>query len=101
MKTTIGKATLTIEHPASSHNLPVLVIDGQVYGPDDMMGNNTAGAAMVCSGTVCGIGDHRLDQPAVAALCQWLRQSPDNGMRWIEDVRRAQTAGQSEFADEQ
>jgi len=101
MNATIGKATLTTEHPASSHNQPVMVLDGRVYGPEDMLGDNPAGAAMTCSDAVCGVGGRQMDQPAVAALCQWLRQSPANGMRWIEDVRRAQTAGVAEFADEQ
>ena len=104
MNATIGKATLTTEHPASSHNQPVLVLDGRAYGPDDMLGGGycrmRVGAAMVCCDAVCGVGGRRLDQPAIAALCQWLRQSPDNGMRWRAEVLQAQAAGVAEFADE-
>ena len=99
MTTTIGNTTLTTDHPASSHNQPVLVITGTGYGPEDNLGGMMAGAVMVCSDVVCG--GHRLGQPAIAALCQWLRQSPTNGMRWRDEVLRAQTAGRSEFADEQ
>jgi len=101
MRATIGNATLTTDHPASSHNQPVLVLDGRAYGPDDMMGNNTAGAVMVCCDAVCGINNRAPDQPTIAALCQWLRQSPTNGMRWRAEVLQAQEAGRSEFADEQ
>jgi len=30
------KIALTTDHPSSSYGLPVLVIDGQAYGPGDM-----------------------------------------------------------------
>jgi len=31
----MSKPVLTIDHPSSSYGLPVLVIDGQAYGPAD------------------------------------------------------------------
>ncbi len=38
---------LTTEHAASSYGQPVLVIDGQVYGPGDIVGGNTLASAWV------------------------------------------------------
>lgn len=35
---TDNEATLTTEHPTSSHGLPVLVYEGQAYGPGDLPG---------------------------------------------------------------
>lgn len=35
MTITMGKITLTTEHPASSYGMPVALIEGQAYGPAD------------------------------------------------------------------
>ncbi|MFZ2358724.1 MAG: hypothetical protein WA040_05215 [Anaerolineae bacterium] len=36
--------TLTTAHSASSYGVPVLVIDGDVYGPDDLLPNGQTAA---------------------------------------------------------
>jgi hypothetical protein len=86
MKTTIGRAELTTEHAASSYGKPVLVLDGQAYGPEDMLDGNMAGSCMVCCDAVTMHPD-RLTESDVDALCAWLGQSAQHGPRWIKAVR--------------
>lgn len=39
--------TLTTDHPASSYGLPVLVVDGEAYGPSDILPSGESAAAWV------------------------------------------------------
>lgn len=43
----IDTVTLTTAHSASSYGIPVLVIDGEVYGPGDMTPAGILGAELV------------------------------------------------------
>lgn len=45
-------AVLTTEHSSSSHGLPVVVIDGQAYGPADLEVRWPKYQVNVCSGDV-------------------------------------------------
>lgn len=39
--------TLTTDHPAASYGLPVLVVDGEAYGPGDTLPSGDTAAALV------------------------------------------------------
>lgn len=54
-----GFGTLTDEHPASSYGIPVLVINGRAYGPDDI----------VATGQVTGTGITAAQVANPVALC--------------------------------
>jgi hypothetical protein len=97
MKAKIGRGELTTEHPASSRGIPVYVLDGMAYGPDDNMDGHLAGSCVIVS------DDITMRKPShelVAAVCRWLGQSAQHGLRWVESVKRAQAASYAEFADE-
>ena len=77
----IGRAELTTDHPQSNYGIPVLVLDGIAYGPDDMMGNGlSAGSVLMCSDAICCAGPATIAD--VDFLASWLRQSPVNGKQW-------------------
>jgi hypothetical protein len=40
--------TLTTAHAASSYGVPVLVIEGEVYGPDDLTPAGVTAAELLC-----------------------------------------------------
>lgn len=86
MKEKIGKGLLTTEHPASSYGLPVLVLDGVAYGPDDFIQPNVmAGDAIVSA------DDITMQIPSAALLMAaiaFVRQSPENRDRWEFTLRR-------------
>ncbi len=81
MTYTIGNAELTTDHSASSYGIPVLMVDGIAYGPDDKLGEFPAGSHVM---TI--IGDPaqlpNADIFLSGALRQWASQSPTNGKRW-------------------
>jgi len=87
MNAIFGDAELTTEHPQSSYNRPVLVVDGQALGPEDLIGTHMAGSVMVCSDAVT-MGVMATD--VLNAVCAWLSQSALHGERWTAAVRRAQ-----------
>jgi hypothetical protein len=84
-------AYLTTAHPASSRGIPVLVVDGTAYGPEDDLAGVMAGSAIVCSDYV---SSRPLDSLADRDLiCRWLSQSAQHGARWIETVKRSMQGG--------
>jgi hypothetical protein len=87
MKTRIGRAELTTEHPTSSYGKPVMVLDGQAYGPEDILGGEMAGSHMVCCDAITMHPD-RLTKADIDALCAWFGQSAHHGPRWAAAVRR-------------
>jgi hypothetical protein len=86
--------TLTTDHPASSHNLPVALIDGQAYGPDDMVDGLRVGgvvATNICPSTPA---------ETIALARQFISQSPEHGERWAGYIDGQLHGEQSEFPDE-
>jgi hypothetical protein len=86
MQHKIGRAVITTEHAASSYGQAVLVLDGLAYGPEDQMDGELAGSMMVCSDAIT-MHPGRLTAEAIEALCGWLGQSAQHGLRWIAAVR--------------
>lgn len=57
------QALLTAEHPASSRGLPVVVINGQAYGPADLTSPDGTSAEVMVSTDI----DDELEQAAIDA----------------------------------
>lgn len=78
----IGRAKLTTQHSASSYGLPVLVLDGTAYGPDDDLDGFPAGSVVIT------ILSGELDTPpATLDLAErFLSQSPERGPAWVERI---------------
>ena len=98
MITRIGSTTLTTEHPQSSNNIPVLLMDGVAYGPEDIAPGTDhvlMGSAMSLCDDIYGIGSSIPDDDAIHMLCRWLSQSAEHGNRWIKTVRGAVAASRA------
>jgi hypothetical protein len=93
----IGRAILTTNHPLSSYNKPVMLLDHSVYGPDDLIKDThygteySAGAAIVIQTGDSGITPAQFD--AAKRFCS---QSSKNGERWAWMIERNRSASKSE-----
>jgi hypothetical protein len=83
MEDTIGRATLTTEHPASSYGVATMVLDDVAYGPEDMLDALMAGSHVVS--TVAGFTECTFNADTLKG---WLRQSADHGPRWVASIDR-------------
>jgi hypothetical protein len=78
------KIRLTRDHSASSHGMPVAIIDGQAYGPDDMYDGLPVSAYVIVN-----IDPSREDHDE---MMRFLSQSPVAYRLAIESVERWQDA---------
>lgn len=61
----IDALTLTTAHSSSSYGVPVLVIEGEVYGPGDMTPAGVTGAELVTTWAARFAGPHYSDYVTV------------------------------------
>ena len=81
----VGRGILTTEHPQSSYGLPVFVLDGNAYGPDDKDGALPMGSMVISAlaGETYWFG-------YTSELAKWFGQSATHGTRWISEIDRLQ-----------
>ncbi|HBA83194.1 MAG TPA: hypothetical protein DCZ95_03780 [Verrucomicrobia bacterium] len=80
--------TLSTDHPSSSHGLPVAIIDGQAYGPDDIYNG-----LPVASYIIVNIDPERADHED---MMRFLSQSPKAHARALAAVERLKSASESD-----
>lgn len=83
MEAKIGRALLTTESSYSSYGMPVLILDGQAYGPDDLIDGFLVGSHVV---TVLA-GETTVDPDTLEAALKFVSQSPANRERWSAMLR--------------
>lgn len=85
---------LTTDHPTSSHGVPVAIVDGAAYGPDDVIGGVPVGS------TVYLAVQQPDGHPDLVLARRFLAASPVNGPRWLAGIERFYSTPRSEFCDE-
>ena len=75
---------LTTDHPASSHGVPVAIIDGQAYGPDDVYEGIPVSSYIIVNIS----GDH----PDLENMLSFLKPSPAAHKRGFDALKRWKNA---------